>query len=284
MADYIDSLLGAFSFDPPRIWAGGPTSGRFGGRPDSPPSPLTPLDELAWRMRIEGSLGLPEREFNGPVVGLQQRYRQGLAGLGDDFCDVERRRAAQPPARRRRVPDLLYQHAARGCTALPSTGATGTASAWRAIDFEGDVQPRGYTDAEVSGRDRRRHHHRLGPRGVHRRRRADPGRLDRRHHGEGSQPPARPRRPDPAGPDYSNDEIKFLTGTSSDPTPSSSRGPSAARPRGDRTLRGGGQLHPVHGGRRRHPRRRQGAPVSAGGLPVLAPTGPGGCRRGRLAR
>src|ERR1700683_5874446 len=31
VADYIDGFLGAFSFDPPRIWAGGPTSGRHGG-------------------------------------------------------------------------------------------------------------------------------------------------------------------------------------------------------------------------------------------------------------
>ena len=31
VADYVDTLLGAFTFDPPRIWAGGPTSGRFGG-------------------------------------------------------------------------------------------------------------------------------------------------------------------------------------------------------------------------------------------------------------
>ena len=31
VADYIDTLLGAFTFDPPRIWAGGPTSGRMGG-------------------------------------------------------------------------------------------------------------------------------------------------------------------------------------------------------------------------------------------------------------
>src|SRR5580698_9322867 len=31
VADYIDTLLGAFTFDPPRIWAGGPTSGRLGG-------------------------------------------------------------------------------------------------------------------------------------------------------------------------------------------------------------------------------------------------------------
>ena len=31
VADYIDGFLGAFTFDPPRIWAGGPTSGRHGG-------------------------------------------------------------------------------------------------------------------------------------------------------------------------------------------------------------------------------------------------------------
>ena len=32
------------------------------------------MQELAWRTRIEGSNGLAEREFNGPVVGLQQQY------------------------------------------------------------------------------------------------------------------------------------------------------------------------------------------------------------------
>ena len=88
VADYIDGLLGAFSFDPPRIWAGGPFSGRFGG-PNGFAAfhPSDRLDELAWRTRIEGSQGLPEREFNGPVVGLQEQYRQGLAALGPDFCD-----------------------------------------------------------------------------------------------------------------------------------------------------------------------------------------------------
>jgi Gluconate 2-dehydrogenase subunit 3 len=55
VADYIDGLLGAFSFDPPRIWAGGPSSGRFGGTAGfSRFHPLTALDELAWRTRIEG--------------------------------------------------------------------------------------------------------------------------------------------------------------------------------------------------------------------------------------
>ena len=37
----------------------------------------------------------------------------------------------------------------RACTARPSTGGTGPVG-WRYIDYEGDVQPRGYSDAEVS--------------------------------------------------------------------------------------------------------------------------------------
>jgi len=74
VAEYVDTFLGAFMFDPPRIWAGGPTSGRKGGVARFTTfHRLTALDELAWRTRLEGSQGLPEREFNGPVVGLQQR-------------------------------------------------------------------------------------------------------------------------------------------------------------------------------------------------------------------
>ena len=149
--DYIDTLLGAFSFDPPRIWAGGPTSGRTGGeRGFERFHPLSPLDELAWRMRIEGSCGLPEREFNGPVVGLQQRYREGLAALGADFCDLDPDRQV---TRLRAAPDfteLLYGHVCEGMYGAPEYGGNRHGAGWRAIDFTGDVQPRGWTDAEVS--------------------------------------------------------------------------------------------------------------------------------------
>jgi hypothetical protein len=51
--DYIDTLLGAFTFTPPRIWAGGPFSGRFGGAASfSEFEELSPAEELAWRTRI----------------------------------------------------------------------------------------------------------------------------------------------------------------------------------------------------------------------------------------
>jgi hypothetical protein len=150
--DYIDTLLGAFTFDPPRIWAGGPTSGRFGGEAAFGRfHRLSPLDELAWRTRIEGSRGLAEREFNGPVVGLQERYRAGLAALGPDFADLD------PVGQRGRLEadpqfkDLLFSHACEGMYGAPEYGGNRDGAAWAAIGFDGDVQPRGWSDAEVSG-------------------------------------------------------------------------------------------------------------------------------------
>src|SRR6476619_2380825 len=90
VADYVDNLLGAFTFEPPLIFAGGPFSGRAGGEASFADFlPLSPNEALAWRTRIEGSLGIPEREFNGPVRGWQEIYRDAVAGLGDDFTDVD---------------------------------------------------------------------------------------------------------------------------------------------------------------------------------------------------
>lgn len=151
VADYIDGLLGAFGVDPPRIWARGPTSGRHGGEPAFAAfHPLSPLDELAWRIRIEGSRGLPEREFNGPVTGLQQLYRDGLATLGDDFCDLG------PDEQDERIDSLpefsamLFHHVCEGMYGAPEYGGNRDGIGWRSIGFAGDVQPRGWTDAEVS--------------------------------------------------------------------------------------------------------------------------------------
>jgi hypothetical protein len=151
VVDYIDGFLGAFSFDPPRIWAGGPFSGRHGGEAGFDRFvPLTALDELAWRTRLEGSLGRPEREWNGPVVGLQERYRQGLDGLGPDFADLELDEQDARLRANRDFTTLLYEHACEGMYGAPEYGGNRGLVGWRYIDFEGDVQPRGYSDAEVS--------------------------------------------------------------------------------------------------------------------------------------
>jgi hypothetical protein len=153
VADYIDTLLAAFSFDPPRIWAGGPTSGRAGGAAEFGAFlALGPLEELAWRIRIEGSQGRPEREFNGPVIGWQQRYREGVAALGLELPTLA---GDEQDARLRANEEfcaLLYEHACEGMYAAPEYGGNRDLAGWRYIGFEGDVQPRGYTDAEVAER------------------------------------------------------------------------------------------------------------------------------------
>ena len=152
-ADYVDLLLGAFSFDPPRLFAGGPFSGRNGGRAGFDQwLELGALEELAWRIRLEGSLGLTEREFNGPVVGWQEQYRRGLAALGTDFADLsadeQKRRLHESidPAFR----ELLFDHACEALYGDPVYGGNRDARAWGAIAFDGDVQPRGWTDQEVT--------------------------------------------------------------------------------------------------------------------------------------
>ena len=153
VVDYIDGVLDAFAVDPPRVWAGGPYSGRAGGPADFGHFlALSPLEELAWRTRIEGSRGIPERERLGPVVGWQERYRTGLAGLGHDFASASAdeqdvRLEANPEFR-----DLLYEHAVEGAYAAPEYLGNRDLAGWTAIGFPGDVQPRGYTDEEVEGR------------------------------------------------------------------------------------------------------------------------------------
>jgi hypothetical protein len=81
---YVDNLLGAFSFDPPLIFAGGPFSGRFGGDASFGRFlELSPNQELAWRTRIEGSLGIAEREFVDVVgrLGSEVHLAVGVALL-----------------------------------------------------------------------------------------------------------------------------------------------------------------------------------------------------------
>jgi hypothetical protein len=151
VVDYIDGLLGAFAVDPPRIWAGGAFSGRFGGDARFATfHRLSRLDELAWRTRIEGSLGLPEREFNGPHVGLQQRYREGISALGADFAEVTEEEQDARLAAGRQFRRLLYEHACEGMYGPPEYGGNRDLVGWSNIGFDGDVQPRGYTDSEVS--------------------------------------------------------------------------------------------------------------------------------------
>lgn len=151
-ADYVDRLLGAFATDPPQIWAGGPYSGRHGGDASFDRwLELGPVEELGWRIRIEGSRGLPEREFNGPVTGWQEIYRAGLAALGDDFAALDHTGRAERLAGRPALAELAFTHACESLYGDPIYGGNREGAGWAAIGFAGDVQPRGWSDAEVTG-------------------------------------------------------------------------------------------------------------------------------------
>jgi gluconate 2-dehydrogenase subunit 3-like protein len=161
-AEAIDLLLAAFSFDPPLIHAGGPFSGRAGsGRDDFARFvPLDPQAELGWRIRLEGSKGRPEREFAGPVRGLQQVYRDGLAHLyaragGAGFAALPwpAQLAVLQDQSDGQVQELVGAALANTLEAMygpPEYGGNRRLAGWVTVAWQGDVQPRGYTAAQVS--------------------------------------------------------------------------------------------------------------------------------------
>jgi hypothetical protein len=167
-AEAIDALLGAFTFDPPLIHAGGPFSNRAGSRVDEMAEfvALDPLAELGWRIRLEGSRGMAEREFAGPVTGLQEAYAAGLDHLDQRAVALGFPSfAALPTALQDAVlldpSDAVTQafvgHAlADTLDAMygpPEYGGNHGLAGWTPVFWPGDVQPRGYTDAQVSGPD-----------------------------------------------------------------------------------------------------------------------------------
>jgi hypothetical protein len=161
----IDLLLGAFESDPPMIHAGGPLSNRAGATRDDFASfvPLDALAELGWRIRLEGSRGLKEREFAGPVRGLQEIYREGLAHLDKRSAPA---RFADVPAPVQvvilsdltdgKVQELVGAAFANALEAMygpPEYGGNAHLAGWKFLGWPGDVEPRGYTQAEVSEAD-----------------------------------------------------------------------------------------------------------------------------------
>lgn len=139
---YVDQLLDAFAFEPPRIWAGGPFSGRHGGAASFDKwIPLGPMEERAWRARID--------EWRTRYRELVDRLGADFPGLGGDEQDA--RLAAAGDLR-----SLLYTHACEATYGDPLYGGNRDFAGWDAVGWVGDVQPRGYTDAEVSQRDKTR--------------------------------------------------------------------------------------------------------------------------------
>jgi hypothetical protein len=155
----IDLLLGAFELDPPLIHAGGPFSNRAGARRDEF-AHFIALDaqaELGWRIRLEGSRGMPEREFAGPVKGLQEIYREGLALLnarapGGSYAD------APLTSQDELLSDGVLQEFVGAAFANtleamygpPEYGGNQGLVGWTSNEWAGDTQPRGFSRAQIT--------------------------------------------------------------------------------------------------------------------------------------
>lgn len=167
-ADAIDHMLAAFQSDPPLIYTGGPFSDRGGEAVNQFEGflPLDPYEELAWRISIEGSLGMPEREFNGPVKGFQEIYKDGLARLDEKAQAQGRANFASATSAERDqilgdssdtlVQDLIdigFPDTLEAMYGPPEYGGNCDLVGWGFTAFDGDVQPRGYTDDQVVNAD-----------------------------------------------------------------------------------------------------------------------------------
>jgi Gluconate 2-dehydrogenase subunit 3 len=141
---YIDTMLGAL--DDQNIFAGGPWSNRHTSGPDlmAQFTPLDPVARIAWRKRI---------------IGWQGQYTKGISKLdqlaGGDFTTASHAKQDKILASRSvsAFTSLLFEHTIEGLYASPEYGGNKNLVGWKEIGFPGDVEPRGYSDAEVERSD-----------------------------------------------------------------------------------------------------------------------------------
>jgi len=154
-AEAIDLLLGAFACEQPPIHAA--LEGGF--------VPLDPVAELGWRIRLEGSQGLPEREFAGPVKGLAQLLSDGLALLdrrsreahGVDFADAptadQDALLDAPDEQLGAFVRLALTLTLEAVYGPPQYGGNRDGAGWKPLGWAGFTQPQGFTPAQVSEPD-----------------------------------------------------------------------------------------------------------------------------------
>jgi hypothetical protein len=183
---YIEIMLSAFDGGgTPRIYAGGPFSGR-NPYPDNKDGTLskrrprnsfkhfvelTRLQDLTWRAEILGTeavegLAAFDAQFGAPKKGLRDVYRDGLAKVdqvaqavaGATFASLDPTKrdavfkkldsgAFMPDPRRGGMTfiDLLIQHTLEGCFSAPEYGGNKRRAGWAMVGLEGDDQPLGYS-------------------------------------------------------------------------------------------------------------------------------------------
>lgn len=140
---YIDTMLSAFDVSPPQVFAGGPWSDRQTSGPDHLATFVPPdtQQERAWRERI---------------TDLRKQYAAGVLLLdsqaGGDFTAVPalQQDSVLASSEVSEFTALLFGHTIEGMYSIPEYGGNAGRVGWIEIGYPGDIQPRGYTAAELA--------------------------------------------------------------------------------------------------------------------------------------
>jgi hypothetical protein len=158
---YIDAMLGTLAaleaagasgggngVPVPVIFAGGPWSNRHASGPDLMASFIAPdpVSRIAWRKRLANW----QRQYTSGIVTLDK-----LAG--GDFTKAAPAEQDEILARPEvsTFLSLLFEHTIEGMYSNPEYGGNRGLAGWEDISYPGDIQPLGYTSAEVESSDGR---------------------------------------------------------------------------------------------------------------------------------
>jgi hypothetical protein len=159
---YIETLLTAFDSTPPKIYAGGPYSGR-GKDPNSNESatndfqnfiPLSRYQEAAWRLKIYGDSGIPGGTPNAKLVGPQKGLRNIiLQGVQQTALKLPEAGVVVKPFPVGTLWAMLdsdcktaiQQLTVEACFSAPEYGGNLNQEGWKRIHYRGDVAPFGYS-------------------------------------------------------------------------------------------------------------------------------------------
>ncbi|MDT7546090.1 MAG: gluconate 2-dehydrogenase gamma chain [Actinomycetota bacterium] len=140
---YLDAMLAIFDANPPKIFAGGPWSNRHTTGPNHLTTFVTPdaAQAYSWKQRI---------------AQLRKDYTAGVKLLdseaGGDFTtlstsDQDKVLASSALGE---FTALLFGHTIEGMYSIPEYGGNAGLVGWKEIGYPGDIQPRGYTAAELA--------------------------------------------------------------------------------------------------------------------------------------
>ncbi len=170
IVNYLETFLSAFDQDPPKIYAGGPFSGRHPLPGDPAPSnafeeflSLSRYQRLAWKLRLEG----PESLGQEPFVFLSDTLKNDYTGLRDILSEglssaitLEDGMAPRPVMAGVLLsaagPDFNHVFfALLAEAAFSAPEYKGNLATWPEIFYPGDSLAAGYSGTEISDPDPR---------------------------------------------------------------------------------------------------------------------------------